>query len=395
MSKLVANRIEQVQAPVIPIVGRWTAENPGTISLGQGVVHYPPPPEVFEAVAKAAVSDRSLDRYGDVCGRQPLIDLIEQKLAAENDIHVNGNSAVVCTAGSNMAFMNAVLAIADVDDEIILLSPYYFNHHMAVEIAGCRPVIAHTTPEYQLDVDAIRSAISPKTRAVVTISPNNPTGAVYPKDDLMAVNQLCDQHGIYHISDEAYEYFVYGDAQHFSPGSISGADKHTISMFSLSKAYGMAGWRTGYMLVPTHLVTPIKKIQDTNLICPPIVGQIAAAAALDVGSNWCRNRLSEFEMVRGKAIDELSELEGSCHLPVPQGAFYGLMQLPESGIDDMDLVERLIREYRVAVLPGSAFGDQFIGAIRFSYGALDAATVIEGIGRLKRGLSEILDAGGR
>ncbi len=390
MSKRIAKRIEQVQAPVIPIVGRWTAENPGTISLGQGVVHYAPPAEVFTAVAAAATGDRSLDRYGDVCGRGELIELIKRKLATENRIQVSDKSAVICTAGSNMAFMNAVLAIADVDDEIILLSPYYFNHHMAVEIAGCRPIIATTTSEYQIDVDAILDAITSKTRAVVTISPNNPTGAVYSQTDLVAVNQLCRQRGIYHISDEAYEYFVYGEERHFSPGSLPAAEEHTISMYSLSKAYGMAGWRTGYMVVPADLVTAIKKIQDTNLICPPIVGQAAAAAALNVGSSWVRQRIPEFEHIRMQVIRELSELEDRCHLPLPQGAFYGLLQLPQHSLSDMNLVERLIREYGVAVLPGSAFGDQAENAIRFSYGALEAATVIEGIGRLKQGLQEIL-----
>ena len=175
---------------------------------------------------------------------------IEAKLARENHIIVRPTSRVLVTAGGNQAFMNAVLAITDPDDEIVLLVPYYFNHEMAVVMAGAKAVAVPTTSEYQLDLRAIEAAITPRTRAVVTVSPNNPTGAVYPEADLRAVNALCRDRGIFHIHDEAYEYFTYGDVQHFSPGSLPDAAGHTISLFSLSKAYGMASWRVGYMVIP-------------------------------------------------------------------------------------------------------------------------------------------------
>ena len=132
-------------------------------------------------------------------------------------------SRVVVTAGGNLAFMNAVLAIADPGDEFIFPVPFYFNHEMAVDIANCRAVPVKTTREYQLDLDAIANAITPRTRAVVTVSPNNPTGAVYPEAALRAVNALCRDRGIFHIHDEAYEYFTYEGTPHFSPGSIDDA----------------------------------------------------------------------------------------------------------------------------------------------------------------------------
>ena len=172
-----------------------------------------------------------------------------------------------------MAFVNAVLAVADPGDEIILLAPYYFNHEMAVAMAGCRPVVVPTDARYQLRLDAIAPAITPRTRAVVTISPNNPTGAVYPEADLRAVNELCAARGVYHIHDEAYEYFTYDGAAAFLAGSIAGAAPHTISLYSLSKAYGFASWRIGYMVIPDALFEAVNKIQDTKLICPPLVSQ--------------------------------------------------------------------------------------------------------------------------
>src|SRR5688572_5903563 len=161
-----ARRLASVQKPVIPIVGRWTAETPGTISLGQGIVSYGPPPEVIEAARRfgGGVGDH---RYGPVEGMPALVDAIEQKLLVENGITVRPSSRVLVSAGGNLAFMNAALAILDVGDEVIFPVPYYFNHEMAVVMAGGVPVPVPTELDYQLNLDAIVSAITPRTRAVV------------------------------------------------------------------------------------------------------------------------------------------------------------------------------------------------------------------------------------
>ena len=173
------------------------------------------------------------------------------------------------------------MATTSPGDEVILPVPFYFNHEMAIEMAGCRAVRVPTDDRYQLRVDAIASAVTDRTRAIVTISPNNPSGAVLGEQDLRAVNALCRERGIYHFSDEAYEYFTYGGARHVSPGSFPDAVGHTISLYSLSKAYGFAGWRIGYMVYPEHLDAAMMKSQDTILICPTVASQLAAVAALD------------------------------------------------------------------------------------------------------------------
>src|SRR5690606_2535019 len=142
-----------------------------------------------------------------------------------------------------------ISAIVDPGDEVILPLPYYFNHEMAVTMVGGRVVTVPTGEDYQLDPEVVARSITERTRAVVTVSPNNPTGAVYREEVLRAINRLCRERGVYHISDEAYEYFVYDGASHFSPGSIEGSEEYTISLFSLSKAYGFASWRIGYMVV--------------------------------------------------------------------------------------------------------------------------------------------------
>jgi aspartate/methionine/tyrosine aminotransferase len=379
-----SQRLSAVQPPVIPIVGRWIAETPGTISLGQGIVSYRPPPEVVEALQRfgGAAADH---RYGPVEGLPSLVQAIESKLAAENRIAVRPSSRVLVTAGGNQAFMNAILAITDPGDEVILPAPYYFNHEMAIVMAGARAVAVPTGRDYQLDVQAIAAAVTPRTRAVVTVSPNNPTGAVYPEDALRAVNMLCRQRGVFHVHDEAYEYFTYGAVRHFSPGSIDGAAGYTISLYSLSKAYGMASWRVGYMVVPEVLAEAVHKIQDTLLICPPAASQHAALAALQVGRSYPEAHLQALDAMRRSIFDALSRDNVPCELAPVSGAFYYLVRV-HTGLDSMAVAERLIRNHRVAAIPGSAFADTAACSIRISYGALDSGALTEGIDRLVRGL---------
>jgi aspartate/methionine/tyrosine aminotransferase len=248
-----------------------------------------------------------------------------------------------------------------------------------------------TQPDYQLDLDAIAAALTPRTRAVVTVSPNNPTGAVYPEADLRALNGLCRDHGVFHIHDETYEYFTYDHARHFSPGSIEGAAPHTISLYSMSKAYGMASWRVGYMVIPESLWDAINKIQDTVIISAPSVSQVAAIAALSVGPRYARAHLVQLDAMRRAIGAALDDPDVPCDLAPPSGAFYWYPRV-HTRLDSLTLTERLIREHRVAVVPGSVFGDVDECAIRVSYGALDPASVGEGARRLVTGLRALAAA---
>lgn len=382
------SRMQGVLTPVIPLVAEWIAETPGTITLGQGVVPYGPPPEAIAELSRFH-ADPENHKYKAVGGIAPLVALIEEKLRADNGIAVGADARVVVTAGGNMAFLNAILAIGELGDEVILLSPYYFNHHMAVSMVGCRPVVVPTDTRHQPNLDGIAAAITPRTRAVVTVSPNNPTGAVYPRATLKAVNELCAARGLYHIHDEAYEYFTYDGATPFSPASLPGAAAHTISLYSLSKAYGFASWRIGYMVLPAALHLSVKKIQDTNVICPPVISQFAACGALRAGRAYCRENLAPIARARAifqRGLDELADL---CEVPPAEGAFYFFLRVG-GALDPLLLVERLVREHNVAAMPGTAFGVADACALRVSYGALDEATAAEGMRRLTRGLRALV-----
>jgi len=210
-----------------------------------------------------------------------LIERIKEKLERENHIKVTSKNRICVTGGANLGFINALLSIASRGDEIILFAPYYFNYEMAIRMVDCVPVVVPTDDNYQISFEYLKNAITPRTRAIVTISPNNPSGVVYKEQDLRTVNRICKENNIFHISDEAYEYFVYDNTKHFSSGSIPEAENHTISLYSLSKAYGFASWRIGYMVYPAILHQAIQKVQDTILICPPVISQYSAIGALE------------------------------------------------------------------------------------------------------------------
>lgn len=379
--------MDTVQTPVIPVVADLIAQNPGTISLGQGVVYYGPPPSAIDRLRQLDTTD-GIHKYSDTGGLAPLRAMIGEKLLAENRIDIRNGSRIVVTAGSNMAFLNALFAITRPGDEIILIVPYYFNHEMAVRMLSCTPVLVPGDENYYPDPEAIHSAITPRTRAIVTISPNNPSGAVYPESLLTRINTLCREHDIYHINDEAYEYFTYNGARHFSPGSSVGAGEYTISLYSLSKAYGFANWRIGYMVIPERLTEAVYKAQDTNLICPAIASQYAAIGALEAGRRYCRENLGIIEEVRAIMLSRLDGIRTFCQVSNSEGAFYFLIKI-DTDTDTLAVVERLIREHKVAVLPGNTFGLQGC-YLRVAYGALDKNNARDGIQRLVNGLNDII-----
>jgi aspartate/methionine/tyrosine aminotransferase len=381
-----SNRAAGVQLPIIPIAAGWIAETPGTISLGQGVVHYGPPPAALAAIPEflATVPHH---RYIPDAGLPELRKAFEEKLRAENGIDAPYERRIYATAGANQAFLNAILAICDPGDEVILLSPYYFNHEMAIALASAVPVPVPVGERHQPDLPAIAAAVTERTRAIVTVSPNNPTGAVYPRETLAAIHRLCASLGIYHVSDEAYEYFTYGDARHFSPGSLGG--EHVISLYSLSKAYGMASWRVGFLVAPEHLHRDLMKIQDTVVVSGPAISQFVGLRAMREGRGYCASHLPSLAAVREEVLARLAALPDLVDVPPATGAFYLFVKV-NTGMSAIALSERLVREHKVAVIPGETFGVTRGCWLRIAYGSLREKTVVEGMDRLVTGLRAIL-----
>ena len=383
--KRFSHRLAAVDTPVIPAIATLVRDNPGTISLGQGVVNYGPPPEALAALP-GLMGDVTLNKYQAIIGHPALINALTQKLADENNIHCEPDSVVMVTAGSNMAFLNCLLAVGDPGDEFILPSPYYFNQEMAIRMVGCVPVPVPVNEDWSLNIEALTAAVTPRTRAIVTVSPNNPTGAVYSKESLTAVNALCAAKNIYHFSDEAYEYFTYDGAEHFSPASLPGAQRHTISFYSMSKNFGMASWRIGYVVFPADLLDAMNKVQDTNLICAPVASQMLALEVLKYGRAWVQPKIDALAVVRKNVYQRLETLGELVAFPKTQGAFYVLLKLPgiAVGTEPLAFNRAMAQTHKVVSVPGFTFGlldTQQSNYQRLSYGALESATVDQGVAR--------------
>ena len=383
-----AERIQAVRTPIIPVIGDWIRQVPGTISLGQGVVHYGPPVQALQHMQRA-LQDTEIHKYKAVDGVDTLRSVVSEKLRRENRIAITPQNQVIVTAGGNMGFINAILAITNPGTKSFYRPPItsimrWRSPSPTVHPFWC-PLMINTNCSR---IKSRRRSLQ-KPGAVVTVSPNNPSGAVYSREALTAVNEMCRASRIYHISDEAYEYFTYEGVEHFSAGSLEDAEEYTISLYSLSKAYGFAGWRIGYMVTPRHLASAMRKIQDTILICPPVPCQYAAIGALQAGVDFCAPHLRSLAEVRSLVLKKLIPLEGLIRIPKTRGAFYFLINVQGSH-DSLELAHRLIQEFRVAVIPGTAFGLQNGCYLRVAYGALEKESVAEGIGRLVRGLQSLL-----
>jgi len=366
-----------------------------TISLAQGMVNWGPPAAVHEAVRTALIAEpslASLNRYGPMEGDPELLEAVREELEGHHRLDLDG-SALLVTAGSNMAFHAIAQVILDPGDEVILPVPWYFNHVMAIQIAGGVPVPvdAGLVP----DPEALAAAITPRTRAIVTVSPANPSGVVVPGSILAAINHLCADRGLFHISDEAYAAFIHGQVPHQPPGTLPGSAAHTITLHSLSKAYGMAGWRIGYAAVPRQLLAGLAQVQDTVLICPPRLTQRAALAALTAGSAWTVPRIATLAERRQLLVDRIEAAQSSglaITLPtIPDGAFYVLLAC-ETSLGADALMEQLILDHGVATLPGEAFGlvpHQGRSMLRLSYGMLEPPQLGEALDRLILGLQQL------
>jgi aspartate/methionine/tyrosine aminotransferase len=385
-----------VLTPVIPRVGELMRCRADCLSLAQGMVSWGPPEAVHEAVKaalNAEASRSSLDRYGPMEGDPELLDAVRQELAGRHRLDLDG-AALLVTAGSNMAFNAIAQVILDPGDEVILPLPWYFNHAMAVQLAGGVPVgvPAGLVP----DPERLAAAITPRTRAILTVSPANPSGVVIPGHVLAAINQLCAERGLFHISDEAYAAFVHGSVPHQPPGRIRGSGGYTITLHSFSKAYGMAGWRLGYAAVPRQLLAGLAQVQDTVMICPPRLTQRAALAALAAGPDWIAPRVASLEERRRLVLEAVASARSQglpITLPIdPDGAFYALLSCttPLSG---EALLERLVLDHGVAALPGEAFGlggGEGPSLLRLSYGMLEPTLLAEALDRLLMGLWQLL-----
>jgi aspartate/methionine/tyrosine aminotransferase len=296
-----------------------------------------------------------------------LREAIAEKLAIENGVEADSDRNIMATAGANQAFANAILCLTSPGDRVLVLSPYYFNHVMCIQLADCKPVVVDTDRNYQPLVEKMAEQTTKRIKAVVLVSPNNPTGAVCTRNAIKEIGALCAENDMYLITDETYEHFVYDDAEHVSALAFGRGIDHTISLFSFSKSYGMSGYRIGYAVFPQRIYNEMLKVQDTLTICAPSVLQAAAEAAIKVGSTYPKQFIPRMEKVRKILIERLAHLD-SAEMPITNGSYYFLLKLRTKN-SDWEIAKKLIEEYGIITIPGEAFGTRY-PALRVAYAKL-------------------------
>lgn len=329
-------------------------------SLAIGEPVFDTPPEIIEAAVEGM--KKRMTHYVSSLGIPEVRSAIVRKVERKNKIACEERNTIFMSG--KMAIYAIYMALdTGMGDEILVPDPGYFYTEPAV-LAGVKAVPYYLNEDYSLNLDEIEGKITPRTRAVVINTPSNPTGRVYPREDLKKLLDLCKSKGISLISDEAYEDLTY-DTEHVSIGSLEYSPDTVISLFTLSKSYAMTGWRAGYIIAEQSLIRKLRRYMDQAVTCFPPFVQYASAYALDNMDLAVEEFQKDFRKKRDFVVGKLKLIPGMKVNPV-EGAFY---IFPEygTGMPSKDVASRLIEEHNVAVLPGIAFGSRGEGHIRISY----------------------------
>lgn len=332
------------------------------VSMAAGEPDFDTPDHVKAAAIDAIRAGRT--KYTPVQGIPELRQAISDKFARENGL-TYAPDAVTVSTGGKQALFNAFFALLDAGDEVIIPAPYWVSYPEMVAFAGGVPVPVDTSPEngYDLDVNAVRAALTPRTKAIVLNSPANPTGAVYPDATLRAIAELAVERGLLIVTDEMYEHIIY-DAQHVSIARY--APEHTLTINGASKAYAMTGWRIGYAAGPLNLIRAMNAIQGQSTSNANSIAQWATVAALQDGPEsreFIERGRALFRERRDRIVRGLNDLGLST--PLPQGAFYVMADTTSVHADELEAARLILDEARVAVVPGTDF--RAPGRVRLSY----------------------------
>ncbi|MCB0916409.1 MAG: pyridoxal phosphate-dependent aminotransferase [Actinobacteria bacterium] len=364
------------------------------IGFGAGEPDFPTPDYVV-AAAVAACSDPAMHRYTPAGGLPALKEAIVAKTARDSGLTIAANQVLV-TNGGKQALYNAFATMLDPGDEVLLPAPYWTTYPESIRLAGGTPVIVETTMEsgYLASVEDLAAATTPATKALVFVSPSNPTGAVYPPEQVAEIGRWAAEQGLWVITDEIYEHLVYGGAEFVSMPVVAPeiADRCVV-VNGVAKTYAMTGWRVGWMIAPPDLTKAATNLQSHATSNVANVSQRAAIAALNGGLDAVAEMRTAFDRRRRTIVEMLNAIEG-VQCPEPHGAFYAYPKVTEvlgrtirgrRPQSTTELAEVILDEAEVAVVPGEAFGTP--GFLRLSY-ALGDADLAEGVGRIASLLAE-------
>lgn len=364
------------------------------ISFGVGEPDFNTPDYIKEAAHKAI--DANFTRYTANAGILELRQAICEKLIRDNQLEYSPKEILV-SPGAKASILNVLIAVCDSMDQVLMPSPYWVSYPYQAMLANAEPVYIPTdeSRQYKIDAEMLERAIkdSPCAKVLLLNSPSNPTGAVYDRDELKAIADVCVKHDILVISDEIYERLVYDGQQHISIASISPEIKERCVVINgVSKAYAMTGWRLGYAAGPAHIIAAAGRVQEHATSCVNSITQKACVTALREEDDSIENMRREFSARRDYMYNELIKIP---HITCfkPQGAFYIMpgikwyLENNKEGVSNADqFCEKLLDRHHVALVAGGSFGME--GTVRFSY-ANSIANIEEGIRRFARFLGEI------
>ena len=363
------------------------------VSLTAGEPDFPTPRHVKEAAIKAIESD--FTHYTANQGIKELIEAIVKKFSRENNLQFEPSQILVST-GAKHSIFNALQAICNKGDEVIIFSPYWVSYPEMVKLADATPVIVPTTIEndFKPDMRKLRQAINQKTKALILNSPGNPTGAVYTASDIEDIAKMVRDAGIFVISDEIYEKVIYDGNRHVSIGALKTLRDQVITVNGVSKAFAMTGWRIGYMGGPSPAMELAARIQSQATSNATSISQKAAVAALNGPQDDVEMMVREFAGRRDQVIEALSSIQGVT-VSSPGGAFYVFFGLKsfygrkykgQLIKNSADMAQYLLEHHRVAMVPGFAFGAD--DCMRMSF-ACSMADLEKGLSRIRRGVEEL------
>ena len=357
------------------------------ISLGVGEPDFPTPWRVREA-AIHGLENRRVTYTGN-SGLPELRAAIADYLGGRFGVPYRPQDEILVTVGVSEALDLALRAILEPGDEVIVVEPSYVSYKPCVWFAGGVPVPLATRAEHGFvpQPDELEAKITPRTRAIMINSPNNPTGAAYSREAQGAIAEVAERHDLLVISDEVYERLSY-DREHVSFASLPGMRERTLLLNGFSKAYAMTGWRLGYACGPEPLIAAMTKIHQYTALCASRTAQEAGIEALRHADADVVTMVDDYDARRRLIVAGLNRIGLPCHLP--EGAFYVFPSIRTTGLSAADFTEQLLLEGRVAVVPGEAFGDSGAGHVRISY-AYAVPQIEEALDRIARFVATLPD----
>jgi aminotransferase len=361
----------------------------GVISLGVGQPDFVTPNHIRQAAIRSLEVGET--HYTSNYGLVELRHAVSRHLQRMYGVHYDAGTEIIITAGVSESLNIALEAIIDPGDEVLSPDPGYVAYLPCVLLAGGTYIHVPARPDdgFRIRPDELEQRITPRSKALLIGYPANPTGAVMDRDSMFAVAEIVERHNLFVISDEIYDRLVY-ETEHVCFSSLPGMRERTILLGGFSKAYAMTGWRLAYTCARPELTEAMMKVHQYVMMSAPTPAQYAALQALSHGEEDVRGMVAEYDRRRKLVVNALNAMGLPC--PVPHGAFYAFPQVGSTGMNDETFSERLLLEERIAVIPGSAFGEGGAGHVRICY-AQSYERLEEAMERMRRFVSKYQIAG--